>query len=111
MYGNVVSCPLKCPQEDTQYHLLECQPLQKEIITNDLSQGKVLYEDIFGDTIKQKEAVVLFTRLIDARAKVLKERESNPPGDQLDPSMGSSLCCVNALFTSTRCINCMYIGK
>ena len=22
MYGNIVSCPLKCPQEDTQYHLL-----------------------------------------------------------------------------------------
>ena len=116
MFANVVHCPLDCQEEgeakedDTQKHLLLCSKLKCEIKTHDVASGQVLYEDIFGEVNKQKEAVVLFDRLIEARLRILKERENQPPGDDLDPSMGSNcLCCVDSVFTN--CINCVYIRK
>ena len=105
MFANVVHCPLDCQEEgeakedDTQKHLLLCSKLKCEIQTHDLASGQVLYEDIFGEVNKQKEAVVLFDRLIEARLRILKERENQPPGDDLDPSIGSCPRCVDSVFT------------
>ena len=70
-----------------------------------------MYEDIFADTKKQKVIVDIFSKLIEARLKMLKEKDNQPPGDDLDPSMGSCLRCVDAVFTSLDCINCVYIGN
>ena len=116
MFANVIHCPLDCQEEgeekkdDTQKHLLTCSKLKCEIKTHDVASGQVVYEDIFGGVKKQKEAIVLFNRLIEARLRILKERENSPPGDDLDPSMGNNcLCCVDSVFT--HCINCVYIGK
>jgi hypothetical protein len=75
-----------------------------------VASGQVMHEDIFGEVNKQKEAVVLFDILIEARQRILKERENQPPGDDLDPSMGNNcLCCGDSVFTSF--INCVYIGE
>ena len=117
-YGNVVSCPLVCwgdnegQEEDTQKHLLSCRKLKSEAVCNELATGKIVYEDIFSDVKKQKEVVHLFSKLIEARLKILKEKDKQPPGDDLDPSMGSScLRCIDAVFTSVACINCTYTGN
>ena len=115
MYGNVVWCPLKCwgdsevKKEDTQQHMLNCETLRKLVHTDEIANGNVKYSDIFDDTNKQKEAVVLLRRLIEARTNYQKA-ENNPPGD-LDPSMGTCSCCSDALFTPVYCINCISIGK
>ena len=78
--------------------MLVCSKLRAEHLAEDAAIGNVKYEDIFSNTNKQKEAVVLFTRLIEIRTKILKSTE-NPPGDILDPSMGNRLCCSDTLFT------------
>ena len=73
MYGNVVPCPLACrnkdeeEDDDTQKHMLECSKLRAEHLAEDAAIGDVNYDDIFSNTSKQKEAVVLFTRLIEIR--------------------------------------------
>ena len=77
------------------------------ITTYNIARSQVKYEDIFSDVNKQKEAVVI----IEARVKLLKARDTLPPGDQLDSIAGVSLCCVNAVRTSDSCFNCMNIGK
>ena len=115
MYGNVVPCPLKCKnkddeEEDTQKHMLECRKLRAELLTDDVAIGEVKYDDIFSNTSKQKQAVVLFTRLIEMRTKILKSTD-NPPGAILDPSMGNRLCCSDTLLTSVYCTKCISIGK
>ena len=111
-YGGKVDCPLKCwgedeqPSEDTQQHLLSCAKLKQEINTQDLATENVKYEHLFGSTVQQKEATVLFKRLLDAR----KLLQSNPPGEKLDLSMVSCQCYSDAFFT-TYCIECITIGK
>ena len=116
MYGNVVWCPLKCwegsqaKEEDTQQHMLMCKTLSSLIHTDAVANGSTKYSDIFGDTMKQKEAVVLFHHLIEARTEYLKVN-NNPPGADLDPSMGTRPCCSDILFTPVYCINCISIGK
>jgi len=58
------------------------------VSTADAACKNVRYEHIFGSTKEQKEAIVLFSRLLYEKEKIL---ESNPPGEKLDPSMGSIL--------------------
>ena len=103
MYFGDLSCPLNCvPQEntvqkDTQQHLLTCAKLQSCIGTDELSRGAVKYEHLFGDVNKQKEAIVLLSKLIEAREKFEKD---DPPGANLDPSTGvTGLCCDNGDLT------------
>ena len=63
MYGNVVPCPLECGNtddlgiEDKQKHLLNCDVIKAKYDTEDVANGDVEYEDIFGNVNKQKEAV------------------------------------------------------
>ena len=74
MYGYVVWCPLKCweesevKEENTQQHMLIFETLDTLIHTDEVANGNVKYSDIFADTNKQKEAVVLLHRLIEARS-------------------------------------------
>ena len=116
MYCNVVWCPLKCwegsqaNEEDTQQHMLMCKTLSSRIHSDAVPNGSTKYSDIFAKTKKQKEAVVLFHQLIEPRMEYLKA-PNNPPGANLDPSMGARPCCSDTLFTSVYCINCISIGK
>ena len=96
MYSGNLFCPLQCwgqgepPISDTQQHLLTCTKLQTRISTEDISCDNVLYIHLFSEVGKQKEATVLFSRLINAREQM---ESDNPPGDLLDPSTGTSLGC------------------
>ena len=89
--------------EDSQQHILECTKLK---VTNmNIASEKIVYNDLFGDVKRQKEAVTLFADLIE-----MKELEAKiPPGDKLDLSIGSNQCCRTAVFTDISCINCTSI--
>ena len=109
LHGGKVECPLKCwgneenPLEDSQQHLLECKKLK--VINMNIASDKIVYNDLFGDVKRQKEAVTLFADLIE-----MKELEAKvPPGDKLDLSIGSNQCCRTAVFTDISCINCTSI--
>ena len=73
MYFGDLNCPLKCvgqdnsEEKDTQQHLLTCAKLQSCTQSDEVSRGAVKYEHIFSDVNKQKEAVVLLSKLIEAR--------------------------------------------
>ena len=75
-----------------------CIKLQIRISTEDISCGNVLYEHLFSEVAKQKEAIVLFLRLINAREQM---ESDNPPGEILDPSTGASLGCDSDVLTSS----------
>ena len=114
--GGQVECPLHCwgqdeqPLEDTQQHLLLCSKLIIE--SNDIACGKVAYEDIFGSVIRQKEAITLFTQLLEIKEGLVKHKTPNPPGEKLDPSISHNLCCRSANFTSNpTCNNRTFIGN
>ena len=86
LYNNVVPCPLDCWEneetvEDTQPHLLECKKLRTLLATNEIANGDVNYDDIFKTAAKQKEAIVLMKRLLQAKEQAVK---SKPPGDNLE---------------------------
>ena len=55
-----------------------------------------MYKQLFSEVGKQKEATVLFSRLINAREQM---ESDNPPGDILDPSTGASLGCDSDVLT------------
>ena len=48
---------------DSQQHMLECKELKKEIKNDDLVHQKIVYEDIFKDTLKHKNTATLFGQL------------------------------------------------
>ena len=104
-----MDCPLKCwgegqlPLEDSQQHLLQCKKLKMQ--KKSIASHQISYDDLFSDISKQKEAVFLFSELIE-----LKEKLTNQPGDKLGPSIVNLQCCSDAVFT-TPCINCISIGN
>ena len=57
-----------------------------------IASEKIEYADLFADVLRQKEAVALYTRLIEEREKILSREEPNPPRDNLDPTNSSSCC-------------------
>ena len=105
LYNGKIECPLKCwdlnfnepAPPDTQEHALVCKRLK--VFTNSIARNKIEYEDIFADTIKQKEVVTYYSTVIEKRENFLK-KEENPPGDKLDPSGSSSNRCSSTLFTN-----------
>ena len=88
------------PPKDSQEHILGCNMIQLE--DTSIANDKIEYGDLFADVLRQKEAVTLYTMLIEERERILSSEEPNPPGDNLDPSNGRSCCYSSALFTSQR---------
>ena len=118
LYGGRVECSLKCwslamhepPPKDSQEHILGCNMIQLE--DTSIANDKIEYGDLFADVLRQKEAVTLYTMLIEERERILSSEEPNPPGDNLDPSNGRSCCYSRALFNSQLAfIDCTTIGK
>ena len=112
LYGGQVDCPLQCwdagdqHPEDSQQHLLACKKII--IKSSGVASGKVEYQDLFSDIRRQKEAITLFTELIEDK----ETKQEIPPGDKLDPSVGLNQCCRNTFFTDiVSCINCASFGN
>ena len=85
-YGDIGTRNRQRKHLELQTHLLSCNKLKDEIPTHKLASGQVKYEDMFAEVKKQKEAVVLFMKLIEPRLKLLQARDNQPPGVDLDPS-------------------------
>ena len=79
-----LQCSLKCVgEQDSQEHLRTCKPLLKELSEHQkLAVQKVKFEDIYNNPNCQKEAVTIFSLLLDAREKLLEAGK---------PTSGSSL--------------------
>ena len=60
-------CPLCASTLDDQPHLLCCTVLNNRVKSTETANHKVVYEDIFADHLKQKEATHLFSKLIKIR--------------------------------------------
>ena len=61
---------------DSQQHMLECKELKKKIKNDDLVHQKSIYEDIFKDTLKQKNIATLFGQLSEIKKSKI---EKNTP--------------------------------
>ena len=79
---NTDTCRMKKGNTTIDIHSDHCHNLNFHTYGDQILHGDLKYEDIFSNTNKQKQAVVLFTRLIEKRTKILKSTE-NPPGDIL----------------------------
>ena len=67
LHRNDMSCPLCYTGIDDQQHILDCDVLKKKMKTNEAANNKVVYEDIFADYRKPKEATHLFAKLLKIR--------------------------------------------
>ena len=83
-----MSCKMKCQEpgtEDCPSHLLQCHVLLKQLNSEQVTQTKnVSYEDIFKHMEKQREVVLVMTRLLQIREDQL-EKESLPVGITIGP--------------------------
>ena len=62
---------------DNQQHVLECKMLSKHCKSEKLVKNKILYEDIFEDTNKQKNITDLFMQLLQIKNALSKEDYSS----------------------------------
>ena len=62
-----MSCPICSHVRDDQQHILECDVLINKMKSKEAAKNKVVYEDIFDDHLKQKEATHLFGKLLKMR--------------------------------------------
>ena len=78
MYGQNLSCPLKCDAVDSQSHLLVCPVLLAELDSSEEETARsVHYNDIYGSLEQQREVVLVLMRLLDIREKLIKKEEDN----------------------------------
>ena len=81
-------CSLQCwdqdevPPEDSQQHLLCCPKVKVD--SSNITCNIITYEDIFGNVKRQKEAITLFTHLLEIKNKEINKQ--SPPGEKLDLS-------------------------
>ena len=74
-------CPFCSKETDSQPHMMECTFLASQLKSKNISSRKIVYEDIFDDIKKQKEATEMFKDLIGLRDKFKEEHQFS----QLDP--------------------------
>ena len=75
---NDLLCPL-CEMEcDSQQHMLRCSVLSKHLLSNNVSNDQIEYEDIFRSCRKQKEVTTLFKELIEIRKLIIEESKDDP---------------------------------
>ena len=65
-------CPLGCGENDKIENILTCTVLKEYYSSNEVSIGKVQYEDIFSkDIYKQKQVTELFEKLLEIRNRLV----------------------------------------
>ena len=106
-YKPDLDCQLKCSNsQDSQEHLLKCKPLQDKLTPDQREvMKKVNYNDIYENPKKQKEAVAVFTWLLNAREKLL-DTPKPTSGYSLDaaPTRGSRGPFLYFIFQFSRCL-------
>ena len=80
-------CPLKCGQEDTQEHILECIKL-----TN---TPKITMDSLNGSNVEKKELAKEFSKLMRKRERLLEIEGEMPPGATQDQCTQPGVTVVN----------------
>ena len=70
---------MKC---DDQPHVLQCDALNSKLESDEVATGKISYEDIYDNHIKQKEVTTLFSKLISIKKTMAENNDKNI----MDPS-------------------------
>ena len=71
-----IKCPLKCGEDDTLQHLLECNVIKIHHKSSDIAHSDIKYQDVFSeDVVKQKQVTELYQQLLKTRTILL---ESEP---------------------------------
>ena len=87
-YQNNLKCKMICNNPDaidSQCHLLNCSMLRMLLGEEERKRAdSVKYDDIFGSLMEQREAVVIFSRLLEVREAHLEE-DSLPVGKNTGP--------------------------
>ena len=69
-------------KRDDQPHVLQCNTLNSKLESDEVATGKISYQDIFGNHIKQKEVTTLFSKLISIKKTMAENNDKNI----MDPS-------------------------
>ena len=69
-------------KRDDQPHVLQCDALNSKLESNDVATGKISYEDIYDNHIKQKEVTTLFSKLLSIKKVMTEDYDTN----KMDPS-------------------------
>ena len=62
-----------------QPHILHCEILNSYLKSEDIIKEKVKYDDIFGETKKQKVIVTIFSEILDIRKMLLSQQTTTHP--------------------------------
>ena len=74
MYTDI-QCPLKCGEDDTLQHILQCSILKSQHTSSDMSHTDIEYKDVFSsDIIKQKQVTELYQQLLNIRTNLLNSQ-------------------------------------
>ena len=74
MYPDI-KCPLRCGEDDTLQHILECSVIKLNHTTSDISNNDIRYEDVFAsDIMKQKQVTELYQQLLEVRNNLLNSQ-------------------------------------
>ena len=74
MYTDI-QCPLKCGEDDTLQHILQCSILKSHHTSSDISHTNIEYKDVFSsDIVKQKQATELYQQLLNIRTNLLNSQ-------------------------------------
>ena len=93
-YSDDFLCQLCGKQNDSQQHILICETINAQVVSSQIANSKVVYEDIFKDYRKQKEAVVFFTELITIRSNLLIQTQ-NPSTSGEVLRISNDLHCID----------------
>ena len=77
-YKSDLSCPFKCVNsQDTQEHILLCKPLLDDLPQEKRDAALLLnYNDIYGNTNQQIDAVKVFSGLLESWEELLQKAKS-----------------------------------
>ena len=73
-----LSCSLCSAHEDNQPNVLNCKVLKSKMNRDDIATHKIVYEDIFKGTRRQKEITHLYQKLLNIRRE--EENENTTCG-------------------------------
>ena len=82
-----ILCPFCKKEDDSQQHMLECEVIKHHFKSTEISQYKIVYDDIFKDIKKQKGITALFRELLDIRRKLKDEFQLS----QLNPCISAEV--------------------
>ena len=82
-----IKCKFCKEEEDDQQHILQCKTLNSKLSSEELAPELVKYEDIYGDHLKQKVIVNIFTKLLDIRKTMAEDSQQNTS----DPSISAEM--------------------